>query len=120
MSNDGSPKSSFELAMERLRKKDAEEGVTHTADDRPAEKRHRRSEELFWALEPSVQIALDLSAVATPVRVVRLHCPTCYRGHWTWTTTIVERRCLACRSSRTGSDGIDVRDAAPSLPDSGS
>jgi hypothetical protein len=47
MSDEGSPKSSFELAMERLRKKDAEEGVTHTADDRPAEKRHRRGEELF-------------------------------------------------------------------------
>jgi hypothetical protein len=28
MSDDGAPKSSFELAMERLRKKDAEEGVT--------------------------------------------------------------------------------------------
>ncbi len=28
MSDDGGPKSSFELAMERLRKKDAEEGVT--------------------------------------------------------------------------------------------
>src|SRR5438552_8358951 len=28
MSNDGGPKSSFELAMERLRKKDADEGVT--------------------------------------------------------------------------------------------
>jgi hypothetical protein len=28
MSDDGSPKSSFELAMERLRKKDAEEGIT--------------------------------------------------------------------------------------------
>ena len=28
MSGDGGPKSSFELAMERLRKKDAEDGVT--------------------------------------------------------------------------------------------
>ena len=28
MAGDGAPKSSFELAMERLRKKDAEEGVT--------------------------------------------------------------------------------------------
>ena len=28
MSDDGAPKSSLELAMERLRKKDAEEGVT--------------------------------------------------------------------------------------------
>src|SRR6266850_3450708 len=28
MSDDGSPKSAFELAMERLRKKDAEDGVT--------------------------------------------------------------------------------------------
>ena len=28
MSDEGGPKSSFELAMERLRKKDAEEGVT--------------------------------------------------------------------------------------------
>jgi hypothetical protein len=28
MSDDGGPKSSFELAMERLKKKDAEEGVT--------------------------------------------------------------------------------------------
>jgi hypothetical protein len=28
MSDQGAPKSSFELAMERLRKKDAEEGVT--------------------------------------------------------------------------------------------
>ena len=28
MADDGGPKSSFELAMERLRKKDAEEGVT--------------------------------------------------------------------------------------------
>jgi hypothetical protein len=28
MSEDGGPKSSFELAMERLRKKDADEGVT--------------------------------------------------------------------------------------------
>lgn len=28
MSNDGAPKSSLELAMERLRKKDAEEGVS--------------------------------------------------------------------------------------------
>jgi len=28
VSDDGGPKSSFELAMERLRKKDAEEGVT--------------------------------------------------------------------------------------------
>jgi len=28
MSDSGAPKSSFELAMERLRKKDAEEGVT--------------------------------------------------------------------------------------------
>ena len=28
MSDDGAPKSSFELAMERLRKKDAEDGVT--------------------------------------------------------------------------------------------
>jgi dephospho-CoA kinase len=28
MTDDGAPKSAFELAMERLRKKDAEEGVT--------------------------------------------------------------------------------------------
>ena len=28
MADDGAPKSSFDLAMERLRKKDAEEGVT--------------------------------------------------------------------------------------------
>ena|SRR5215813_10172992 len=28
MADDGAPKSAFELAMERLRKKDAEEGVT--------------------------------------------------------------------------------------------
>ena len=31
VSDDGAPKSSFELAMERLRKKDAEEGVTTRA-----------------------------------------------------------------------------------------
>ena len=31
MSNYGAPKSAFELAMERLRKKDAEEGVTTRA-----------------------------------------------------------------------------------------
>ena len=30
MSDQGAPKSSFELAMERLRKKDADEGVTTT------------------------------------------------------------------------------------------
>jgi len=31
MSNDGAPKSAIELAMERLRKKDADEGVTTRA-----------------------------------------------------------------------------------------
>jgi len=38
MADDGAPKSSFELAMERLRKKDAEEGVieVHLTDDQKA------------------------------------------------------------------------------------
>ena len=45
MSDDAGPKSSFELVMERLRKQDAEEGVTCTADDRRAEERNRRSAE---------------------------------------------------------------------------
>ena len=38
MADDGAPKSSFELAMERLRKKDAEEGVTevHLTDSQKA------------------------------------------------------------------------------------
>ena len=38
MADDGAPKSSFDLAMERLRKKDAEDGVTtvHMTDDQKA------------------------------------------------------------------------------------
>jgi hypothetical protein len=38
MADDGAPKSSFDLAMERLRKKDAEEGVTtaHMTDKQKA------------------------------------------------------------------------------------
>ena len=38
MADDGAPKSSFDLAMERLRKKDAEEGVTtaHMTDTQTA------------------------------------------------------------------------------------
>jgi hypothetical protein len=38
MADDGAPKSAFDLAMERLRKKDAEEGVTtrHMTDEQKA------------------------------------------------------------------------------------
>jgi hypothetical protein len=74
MASDAAPKSAYELAMDRLRKKDAEAGVTETPlsdDQREAIAEARRVAEARIA-EATIMQRSRLAAVVDPAEFARL------------------------------------------------